>query len=902
MNLLTHIHVLLVLLSFTFLTSDTLGATRTVAVTINGAGEVNRNPALAAYPNGATVTLTATPSNGWMFTAWGGDAAGGGNPLNLLMDADKSVVANFALIPLYPLTVMVSGAGSVEPSGGNFPSNAAVNVSATPSNGWVFARWSGSVESTTSPLALTMDGPRTLTAIFAELPRLVRQPQSVSANAGDGAEFEVEAMGAALLRYQWSYDGVLVMGATNQVLSISNVQPSRAGGYSVRVFNDYGNVTSVVASLTVLDSCVGSNLVTACNEAGLRAAMALGGVVRFCCNGTITLSNTIDVATDVILDASEHDVVISGNNAVRLFSVRPSVSLTMTNLLLANGRHQGTNGTVVQTASGWSVTPAEDGLGGAILNNGGTVNLVSCILSNNAAAGGNGASGFNGIGGEIVSSTGSGRGGAIFSLGGIVRLHSVVAVSNSVVGGFGAPTPNATNGHGQGGCLASVGGEVVMADSRFLGNSAMGRTGKAANFSAGPAAGGAMGGAAYLADVTFNAEGSEFSGNIAVGEPTSSGDRPASADGGALHVASGHIRLTRTVISSNTARGSQGFRGSGTGTARGGAIFNNGQLHLRDVTMSQNESLAGDYSGLNGTGNGGAIFNAASGVLENVTITRNKARGGTAGSFGSPGAVWPGADGSGGGVFNTGTLAATNCTFALNIAEAGSASGLHIITNGGTASGGAVFNQGGTLGLMNVTVASNLVVQGQRSPASRGANLANDTNGTLSLRNSIVAGGQGAAESWGTITDGGFNVASDGSCVFASGTSFNFTDPKLGPLMFYGGTMESMETMELLPDSPAIDFGSAAGAPALDQRGRPRPFGAGVDMGAFEAGPVTPRLVAKANVLYFEGKAGVTYDLWRSSDMRSWELAATVQPPISVLLEWPVPSLGDAEYFRLSVR
>ena len=68
--------------------------------------------------------------------------------------------------------------------------------------------------------------------------------------------------------------------------------------------------------------------------------------------------------------------------------------------------------------------------------------------------------------------------------------------------------------------------------------------------------------------------------------------------------------------------------------------------------------------------------------------------------------------------------------------------------------------------------------------------------------------------------------------------------------------------MELLPDSPAIDFGSAAGAPALDQRGRPRPFGAGVAMGAFEARPVTPRLVAKANVLYFEGEAGVTYDLW----------------------------------------
>jgi hypothetical protein len=40
--------------------------------------------------------------------------------------------------------------------------------------------------------------------------------------------------------------------------------------------------------------------------------------------------------------------------------------------------------------------------------------------------------------------------------------------------------------------------------------------------------------------------------------------------------------------------------------------------------------------------------------------------------------------------------------------------------------------------------------------------------------------------------------------------------------------------MALLPGSPAIDAGSAVGAPATDQRGVARPQGPGVDIGAFE--------------------------------------------------------------------
>jgi formylglycine-generating enzyme required for sulfatase activity len=49
------------------------------------------------YNRGETVTLEAAPNEGFSFTNWSGDLSGGTNPVTLVMDADKSVAASFAL-------------------------------------------------------------------------------------------------------------------------------------------------------------------------------------------------------------------------------------------------------------------------------------------------------------------------------------------------------------------------------------------------------------------------------------------------------------------------------------------------------------------------------------------------------------------------------------------------------------------------------------------------------------------------------------------------------------------------------------------------------------------------------------------------------------------------------------
>ena len=53
------------------------------------------SPASETYDSGATVTLTATPDDGWAFYNWTGDLSGNDNPATLTMDDDKNVTAIF---------------------------------------------------------------------------------------------------------------------------------------------------------------------------------------------------------------------------------------------------------------------------------------------------------------------------------------------------------------------------------------------------------------------------------------------------------------------------------------------------------------------------------------------------------------------------------------------------------------------------------------------------------------------------------------------------------------------------------------------------------------------------------------------------------------------------------------
>jgi hypothetical protein len=82
-------------------------------------------------------------------------------------------------------------------------------------------------------------------------PFITSQPQPATTIRDQGASFSVTASGTLPISYQWRFNDANIVGATNNVLLLTNVQASQAGNYSVLVFNTAGSALSANVALTV---------------------------------------------------------------------------------------------------------------------------------------------------------------------------------------------------------------------------------------------------------------------------------------------------------------------------------------------------------------------------------------------------------------------------------------------------------------------------------------------------------------------------------------------------------------------------------------------------------------------------------------------------------------------------
>ncbi|MGV3771430.1 MAG: choice-of-anchor Q domain-containing protein [Verrucomicrobiales bacterium] len=844
-----------------------------LTVQTEGSGAVTRNPSFNLYPEGSVVTLTANPATGWLFSHWSGDLTGNANPSNVEMTGPKSVTAYFVASPTYTLTVTTNGQGSVvlDPAGGSYLSNSVVNATATAANGWVFVGWSGNVTGVDGETSIRLDADKAITATFAEKPVIETAPVDVVASLGEDVAFTVSARGSGTLGYQWSFAGSPIANATQPTLSINDLESTDEGTYSVTVTNLYGSATAS-AVLQLNTGCSGTNVVSDATEAALRAAIEIGGNVRLCFNGTVTLTQPIDITKDVTLDARDRDVVISGNNATRLFQVMTNVTFAATNVSFANGKHVGTNG----------ITPGT-GEGGAILNDGGAVNLTECYLYNNTVVGGNGA--MQGRDEILFIPGGIGRGGAILNLGGTLAIASTTFSNNVATGGRGGNLSiingPGRGGHSFGGAVASIGGTLHLENSILVSNICTGY--QSASLQSTDWATLSRGGAVSLDHAQAIIRGSEFNGNQAIGGAMEELTRDQGAGdgaGGAVYAYAGSLDVETTTFESNAAIGGSGNRLGRSGNGEGGAIYSETMLKSVNTRFIANKAISGGNSSSPSTARGGALYNASNAIFNGNLWALNIAQGGV-----SP-AGEGGGNAEGGAILNASALSLTNSTLALNSAIGGE--GIQPFGGpGGSGKGGGLFNlNSASMNAMNLTIASNTVAAGQGgNPPVFGANIANPGTGLVTLRNTILAYPGTNKNVHGTITDGGHNISSDDSANFSSGTSFNFTDPRLGPLADNGGPTH---TMALAANSPAIDFGSSEGAPSVDQRGFPRPYGSAVDIGAYEfrpsEPPVTLAIAAQGDDsirMEFTAAANKTYQIQSTDDDFQWSTVETIQPSAS---------------------
>jgi hypothetical protein len=130
----------------------------TAGGTITGAGN---------YANGATATLTATAAAGFTFSRWSGSIAGTTNPISVVMNSSKTMIANFTRITyIMAVTPSPSAGGTIITGAGTFISGATTTLTAKAAAGFTFSSWSGSVTGTTNPISVVMNSSKTVTANF----------------------------------------------------------------------------------------------------------------------------------------------------------------------------------------------------------------------------------------------------------------------------------------------------------------------------------------------------------------------------------------------------------------------------------------------------------------------------------------------------------------------------------------------------------------------------------------------------------------------------------------------------------------------------------------------------------------------------------------------------------------
>jgi len=133
-----------------------------------GNGAISKNPNQQYYYANDEVILTANPDDGWSFAGWSGDISGTNNPETITMDENKDVTATFSL-EAYTLTVTSDGSGSgtteYSPQG-PYSYNDEVTVWANATLDSVFDGWSGDISGDSSPVTITMDSSKSITATF----------------------------------------------------------------------------------------------------------------------------------------------------------------------------------------------------------------------------------------------------------------------------------------------------------------------------------------------------------------------------------------------------------------------------------------------------------------------------------------------------------------------------------------------------------------------------------------------------------------------------------------------------------------------------------------------------------------------------------------------------------------
>ena len=249
--------------------SDTGGYSVTVTNAFGPAESASANltvsvptaPIIVTQPQSQTVL----PGQGAVFTV----TAGGSAPLSYQWYFNTNTVLTNATSATLTLTnVQVTDGGAYSVVVSNF-------VSTTPSSNAILTV-------NTNPVA----------------PSFTSQPSSQTVLVGGTAVFNAVATGTTNISYQWDKNGAPITGATSSTLTLTNVQATDDGSYTLTASNSVGGAVSSPAILTVapLIPVVGSDY----NLVGFGGGTTGGGIIPDTDPAYRKVTNALDLANALV--------------------------------------------------------------------------------------------------------------------------------------------------------------------------------------------------------------------------------------------------------------------------------------------------------------------------------------------------------------------------------------------------------------------------------------------------------------------------------------------------------------------------------------------------------------------------------------------------------------------------
>jgi len=126
------------------------------------------------YREGEIINTSASASKNYLFNNWSGDFSSNDSIIELTIDSDKIITANFSK-KKFEINISIEGNGWVSKRliqngiKNDYVHGSIVEILANANPGWSFVNWKGDINNkTTNPQNITVNGIKNITAVFEE--------------------------------------------------------------------------------------------------------------------------------------------------------------------------------------------------------------------------------------------------------------------------------------------------------------------------------------------------------------------------------------------------------------------------------------------------------------------------------------------------------------------------------------------------------------------------------------------------------------------------------------------------------------------------------------------------------------------------------------------------------------